>query len=71
MLPQWVLRLNSRNRLSAERSDLLSMTSIATDDTEVALKIVVGRVRYRAQRRGTTNTYSHKCVRSNSANENP
>lgn len=35
--------------LSVARASLLSNTAIATHDTEVALKIVAGGVRYRAQ----------------------
>jgi hypothetical protein len=46
-LPHGKKHLNSRNRLKQ-----YSNTLIATYDTEVALKIVEGWVRYRAQKRG-------------------
>lgn len=59
-LPLWVYRLYSRNRLSVEWSNLLSNTLMTTRDTEVVLKIVIGRVRYRAQKRRQPNTYGRE-----------
>jgi len=56
-MPQWVLRLNTSIQVECGVSQLSSNASITTYDTEVVLKIVIGRVSYRAQRCGNPNTY--------------
>ena len=68
-LPLWVYRLYSRNRLSVERSNLLSNTLMTTRDTAVVLKIVIGGVRYRAQKRRQLKTYGREAKATRMKND--
>jgi len=61
-------RLDNCIQVECSVSWLRCNMSIAELDTEFALKIVVGGVRYRAQRHAIQNTYCHVCE-NNSTNK--